>query len=94
MVLQEIRTKRITKSEILFDYLEAQDLGHNTDRRKDIFEKVKNYTFADVKDFHTKYVKNRPTTLLVLGKKEGLDLKALEKYGTVKYLSLKDVFGY
>jgi len=94
MVLQEIRTQRITKSQILFNYLEAKDLGHKTDIRKDIFEKVKNYTFEDVKNFHTKYVKNKPTTLLVLGKKDGLDMRALEKYGTVKFLSMKDVFGY
>ena len=39
-------------------------------------------------------IKNKPTTILILGKKEMLDIKTLEKYGTVKYLTLKDVFGY
>ncbi|MGZ3901373.1 MAG: insulinase family protein, partial [Bacteroidia bacterium] len=94
LVLQEMRTQRITKSQILFDYLKAQQLGLTTDIRKDIFEKVKNYTYDDVKNFQVSNIKGKPKTILVLGKKDGLDQKVLEKYGTVKYLTLKDVFGY
>jgi hypothetical protein len=29
-----------------------------------------------------------------MGSKEKLDMKDLEKYGTVKVLSLEDIFGY
>lgn len=94
LVLQEMRTQRITKSEILFDYLKAQELGLKADIRKDIFEKVKDYSYDDVKNFQVANIKGKPTTILVLGKKDGLDTKVLEKYGTVKYLTLKDVFGY
>ena len=32
--------------------------------------------------------------MLVLGKKGNLDINTLKKYGTVKELTLKDVFGY
>jgi predicted Zn-dependent peptidase len=93
-VLQDIRSQRITRSQIIFNYLKAQELGNKTDIRKDIFEKVKNYTFEDVKNFHEKNIKNKPTTMLVLGKKELLNIKILEKYGTVKFLTLTDIFGY
>lgn len=94
LILQEMRTQRINKSEILFDYLAANDLGLKNDIRKDIYEKVKNFTYNDVKGFQDTNIKGKPKTVLVLGKKEGLDLKVLEKYGTVKFLTLKDVFGY
>lgn len=94
MILQEMRTQRITKADIIFNYLEAADLGNKTDIRKDIFEKVQNYSFEDVKAFQEKNIKNKPRTILVLGKKEGLDMKVLEQYGTVKFLTLQDVFGY
>lgn len=94
MILQEMRTQRITKAEIIFNYLEAEDLGNKTDIRKDIFEKVQTYSYDDVKNFQEKNIKNKPKTVLVLGKKEGLDMKVLEQYGTVKFLTLKDVFGY
>jgi hypothetical protein len=65
-----------------------------TDIRKDIFTKVTAMTFTDVKAFQDAKIKNKPMTILVLGKKDNLDIKTLEKYGTVKYLTLKDIFGY
>lgn len=94
MVIQDMRTQRITRADILFNYLEAQDLGNNSDIRKSIFEKVQNYNYNDIKTFHEQNIKGKPTTVLVLGKKDNLDLKVLEKYGTVKFLTLRDVFGY
>jgi len=94
MILQEMSTQRITRADILFNYLEAEDLGNKTDIRKDIFEKVQNYSYADVKAFQEQNIKGKPKTTLVLGKKDGLDMKVLEQYGPVRFLSLKDVFGY
>ena len=94
MILQEMRTQRITKSEILFNYLNAEKLGNKTDIRKDIYDKIQNYKFEDIQKFQKETIKGKPTTVLVLGEKENLDLKVLEKYGTVKFLTLKEVFGY
>src|SRR3954468_24909071 len=94
MILQEMRTQRITKADIIFNYLEAEQLGNKTDIRKDIYEKVQNYTFDDINNFHASTIRNKPITVLVLGKKDALDMKVLEEYGTVKVLDLKEVFGY
>jgi predicted Zn-dependent peptidase len=94
MIQQEMRTQRITKADILFNYLEASELGNKTDIRKEIFDKVQNFKFDDIQKFHNENIKGKPTTVLVLGKKDLLDIKTLEKYGTVKFLTLKDVFGY
>lgn len=94
MILQEMRTQRITKADILFNFLEASDLDNKTDIRKDIFEKVQMFTFEDIKRFQEQTIKGKPKTILVLGKKDGLDLKILEQYGSVKFLTLKDIFGY
>lgn len=93
-VIQEIQSERITKSEILFDYEQALNFGHETDIRKDIFEKVKPMTFDDVKKFQETYIKGKPITTLVLGDKNQIDQKALEKYGKLKVLSLQEIFGY
>jgi hypothetical protein len=32
--------------------------------------------------------------MLVLGNKKNLDMATLKKYGTVRELTLKDIFGY
>jgi predicted Zn-dependent peptidase len=93
-ILQGIKTERINKADILFDYLNAEKFGLKTDIRKDIYTKVATMTFDDVKKFQDEKIKNKPASILVLGKKDMLDIKTLEKYGTVKYLTLKDVFGY
>ena len=93
-VLEKIRTERITKSDILFSYESAKKLGLDYDIRKDVYTKVQNMTMADVKAFQQNKMKNKPVTVLVLGDKKVLDLKTLEKYGKVEFLTLKDVFGY
>jgi predicted Zn-dependent peptidase len=94
MLLQEMRTQRVTKSGILFNYLEAEELGLANDIRKDIFDQVQKFEFEDIKTFHEQTISKKPATVLVLGKKDNLDLKILEQYGPVKFLTLEQVFGY
>lgn len=93
-VLSSIRNERLTKMQLLLAVEGARKLGLNYDVRKKIFEKVQPITFSDIKSFQQNYVKSLPLTLLLVGKKELLDAKTLEKYGNVKYLTLKEVFGY
>jgi predicted Zn-dependent peptidase len=93
-ILQNIKTERVNKADILFNYLDAEKFGLKTDIRKDIYSQVTTMTYDDVKKFQDEKIKNKPATILILGKKDMLDIKTLEKYGTVKYLTLKDVFGY
>ena len=93
-IISGIRNERLTKMDLLISYETNRRLGLNYDVRKTVFEKVQTMTFADVQKFQQTYVKNIPLSLLVVGKKELLDTKTLEKYGQVKYLTLKEVFGY
>ena len=93
-ILQSIKTERINKADILFNYLEAEKFGLKVDIRKDVYSQVATMNYDDVKKFQDAKIKNKPAAILILGKKEMLDIKTLEKYGAVKYLTLKDVFGY
>lgn len=93
-VIQKIRTERITKGEVLLSYVRNTKMGIDYDFRKDVYVQVPDMSFEDVKGFHTKYFRDKKYNIMVLGKKELLDIKTLEKYGKVKYLSLTDVFGY
>jgi predicted Zn-dependent peptidase len=93
-ILSGIRNERLTKMPLLLSYESARKLGLNYDIRKTIFDKVQTMTFADVQKFQQTYVKPLPLSLLIVGKKDLLDNKIIEKYGQVKYLSLKEVFGY
>ncbi len=93
-ILQGMRSERITKARILFNYEAAKKLGLDYDVRKDIFKAVPTLTFAQVKSFEQTHLKGKQYSVLTLGKKSGLDLKTLEKYGKVTFLSLEDIFGY
>ncbi len=93
-IIQGIRSERITKSNILFNYENAQKLGLTYDIRMDIFKNVPNLSMTSMKIFEQDHLKNKQYTVLVIGKKESLDLKTLEKYGKVTFLSLPDIFGY
>ncbi|MHB8261023.1 MAG: M16 family metallopeptidase [Bacteroidia bacterium] len=93
-IVSGIRNERLTKMMLLLNYESARRLGLNYDMRRNIFGKVQTMSFDDVKKFQQTYVKPLPLTLLLVGKKDLLDSKTLEKYGQVKYLTLKEVFGY
>jgi predicted Zn-dependent peptidase len=93
-ILEGIRSKRITKSDILWSYENAKKYGHTYDIRKDIFTKVPLMTIADVKKFQETYVKNKPHTYLLLGDKKLLNFSLVDKYGKITYLTLEDIFGY
>ena len=93
-VIQKIRTERITKDRVLFNYESAKRLGYDYDSRKDIFENIDKFGMTDLTNFHNNHMSGKEYTILVLGNKDELDMNALKAYGEVKFLSLEDVFGY
>jgi predicted Zn-dependent peptidase len=93
-VLQVLRTERITGKDKLTSFIQARKKGVNVDLRKEVFQKVPSMTFADLETFHKAHFGGKKLTILVLGKKENLNLTVLEKYGKVTPLTLTEVFGY
>lgn len=93
-ILQQIRTERITKSNVLLNYENSLRLDLNYDLRIDLFSAISNATLSDLRKFQEKYVKDKNFTVLVLGNKKNFDIKALEKYGKIRYLTLEELFGY
>ncbi|CAM3833439.1 insulinase family protein [Pontibacter korlensis] len=89
-----ISTERITKAGVLFDYERAKKLGLNYDIRQDVYQSANSMTFDQLKEFQQKYVKGQPQVILVIGSKDRLNFDALKKYGKVKQLDLKTLFGY
>ena len=93
-IITGIRTQRILKEEILWNYLSEKEFGYTTDTRKELFEKIPSMTLNDVKSFQEKYVKNKPFTYCILGDTKDLDMEALKEIGPVKILTQEDIFGY
>lgn len=93
-VLNRISSERITKMNVIWNFLNAHKLGLNYDVRKEIYDKVPGMTLKDVKAFTDKFLKERTKTYLVLGKESETDFKGLENLGPITRLSLEDIFGY
>jgi predicted Zn-dependent peptidase len=93
-ILQKISTERLTRTEVLFNYEEAMRLGNPYDIRRDIYRDTATMDLSDIEKFHRTHFVNKKHVMLVLGKKENLDMETLQKYGTVKELTLKDIFSY
>lgn len=93
-LISSIRTSRTTKEGIIYSYLNDIQKGRKQDGSIDIYNKVPSLTINDVVNFNNKYIKNKPKTYIVLGNKDQVDLKKLEKFGKVQILTLEEIFGY
>ncbi|MDR1525189.1 MAG: insulinase family protein [Tannerella sp.] len=93
-IITNIRTGRILKENILWDYLNNKMFGYTTDTRKEIFEKIPGMTLDNVKAFQEKYIKDKPYTYCILGDAKDLDMEMLKKIGPVKTLTQEEIFGY
>ncbi|WP_426477443.1 M16 family metallopeptidase [Chryseobacterium sp. CBSDS_008] len=92
--LKQIASTRVTRNNIFFNTLRLQKLNIYHDFRKDIYEQIQSLKFEDIKHFYQTEVKSIHFNTAIIGKKENLDMDAVNKMGTFKEVSLKDIFGH
>ena len=93
-IRSNIAADRVTRESILYSYEAARRLGLDYDIRRDIYAQTATMSFDDLKKFQQQNVRQKPQAVLVVGAKDRLNFKELAKYGTVKDLSLQELFGY
>ncbi len=93
-IFNNLSTTRITKANILFNYLSATKRGLTEDSRKMVFNQLPTLDWAAVSNLHKTKMSNKPYTLCVLGKDEKMNWAELNKLGNVSKLSLEELFGY
>ncbi|HET6540151.1 MAG TPA: insulinase family protein [Chryseolinea sp.] len=93
-ILNQIESERITKADILFNYESARRKAVNYDLRKDVYDKAQKFTLNDVTSFQQQYVKGKNFNVVLIGDKDKINFKALNPYGTVRELTLDEIFGY
>ncbi len=92
--LTVLETDRTIKENVLWQYIDNQDMGVNVDRNKAIYEKIQNLTLEDVVAFQQEHIKDRKYTFCILGDEKDLDMKYLNGIGKITMLSQKEIFGY
>jgi predicted Zn-dependent peptidase len=93
-VISNVRTQRIRRMSILLNYLDAQVFGWEHDRRKDLFAQAQTWTLDDVVRFQQQHIKDRKYIFCVLGDEADLVQEVVDKYGTLRKLTLEEIFGY
>ncbi len=89
-----IATTRTMKTNILFSYLNAQKKGINYDMNEKMYNTVDKFSFDDINGFYKQNISGKPYTLTVVGKDDKVNWEELKKYGTIKKLTLEQIFGY
>jgi zinc protease len=92
--IKNLESEWITGEGIFSAYDRATKRGLNYDIRKEMYEKIPSISMTDLKGFFDKHIKGKSFTYLIIGKKENVDFKVLESLGTVKELTLDEIFGY
>ncbi|CEJ70182.1 Peptidase M16 inactive domain protein [Chryseobacterium oranimense G311] len=92
--LKQIASTRITRNNIFFNTLRLKKLGISHDFRKDIYAQIENLKFEDLKAFYQTEIKPIHFNTAIIGKKENLDMEAVNQMGTFKELTLKEIFGH
>ncbi len=93
-IIANLRTERIIKENILWNYISAQDLGLDYDRRREVWSSIQTMTLEDVKAFQKQWIAGRNYTFSILGRSADLDMNYLRSLGPVKKVSQEEIFGY
>ncbi|AZA46763.1 insulinase family protein [Chryseobacterium carnipullorum] len=92
--LKQIASTRITRNNIFFNTLRLKKLNIYHDFRKDIYAQIETLKFEDVREFYQTNIKPIHFNTAIIGKKENLDMDAVNEMGPFKELSLDDIFGH
>lgn len=92
--LKQMATNRTPRKGIFALKESAYKMGLDYDYRRTLYQKTAQTNIQGLQQFHQQYIQGKPSTYLVIGKKQNVDFKSLEKLGPVKELSLEEIFGY
>ncbi|SFH86697.1 M16 family metallopeptidase [Halpernia frigidisoli] len=92
--LKKIEAGRLTRTNVFFNALRLQKLGVDYDLREKVYHETENLTLKDLTDFYNSNIKPLKFNTAIIGKKENLDMEAVENLGEFQELSLEEIFGY
>jgi zinc protease len=90
--LNRYRNERITGPNIFRARDDFKKLGIGHDYRKDMYEQIQKMTFGDIKTFFASNVANNDYAILIVGKKENIDLNKLRKFGEIIEIQPTQIF--
>ena len=93
-LLKSQASERFTDSDIFWSWWEARELGLDPGFRKQVFQDLEAYDPRAMERFFTESVIPVKSNVLVLGNRNDLDMKTLERRGEFRELSPEELFNY
>ena len=87
-------SERILDADIFWSWWESHELGLDPDFRRSVFRQIEEYSYSQMESFFRETILGARSNLLVLGNRDEIDRKALEKMGEFRELSPEDLFNY
>lgn len=68
--------------------------GYTQDPRKEKYDFLRQSSFDDISSFYQKFVQDKPKVYIVTGKGKSINTGALEKFGDINRLKIKDIMRF
>lgn len=91
---KSIQSGRTTKTRLINAYLSAKKMGIDYDLNEKIYSNLPNVQLSDIVKFEKANMAHKPWRFVILGDEKELDMESLQKIGTIKRVSLEEIFGY
>jgi len=93
-LIKRIASQRVYGSNTLTYVYENQQKGLTADPRQEAYRQLQTLTLQDIADFANQNIANHTYKYIILGDENELDQQKLQSLGTVRHLTLQDIFGY
>lgn len=93
-LLKDLETDRIEKMGIIYSYIATQKKGLTGDPRQVKYGQVKAMQFKDIQALHHDELAGKKYSYTIIGNEKNIRQEDLSQYGTLKVLSLEELFGY
>lgn len=93
-IIQKIESRRVPEFVMIDVYLDYLEKGIPLNKDEMVYNEIKKLTVKDVQAYFKKYIANQQYRIGIMGPKEVINIKKLEKFGTVKVISTKALFPY
>lgn len=93
-LINRMRTQRTVRDAVFWLYINAQDLGLDSDPNRYIYENIQNLSFNEILNFQQQHIKGGINKVCVVADPKQMPAEKLNYMGKLKKLSLEEIFGY
>jgi len=93
-IKNQYETERYTEDDVIYEWYALQDLGLDRDIRRETYLQFDRIDFPALLKFQQANIAGKPFTYCVVASRKKIKPDLLSKYGKVKNLSLREIFGY